>query len=147
MNRGAAAGSGATWIGPTSARSSSSREGQSGGSRTKSPSAFLSKIGRKLLTTGLLRLYKPDISISNRVAVILQVNRPRIGPRFDGGRTRAAVGGQLHVFVNHHAVMLHGNPGGRNDLVAIVPGGCVINVIGLPGQRRVAHVEVGVFQL
>ena len=68
------------------------------GVTTFAPTAAASK------STALRLWHDPDIPISHRVAVILQIDRSRLGPF--GQRSGRGRLGQLHVVLNDHAVVL-----------------------------------------
>ena len=88
----------------------------------------------------------PDVSIPHRVAVVLQVDRAWLRTRFPRCRRRAALARQFEILVDHDAVVRHGDPrvGGQLTLPIvlgrIVLGRGEIDVVGLPGERREAHV-------
>src|SRR5581483_2822171 len=81
----------------------------------------------------------PDIAEHYGVAVPLQVQRSR-----RGAFLLAAGGwafGQLHLIVDDDAIVLDRDHGVLHLLVALEAGGLEVDVVGLPRERRVAHVE------
>src|SRR5262245_17475338 len=80
-------------------------------------------------------LRDPNVAISSRIAVGLQEERAALGreyPPAAGWLFR-----QLHLLVDHHAIVLHRGYGRLGDLaLGIELRHLVIDIISLPGERR-----------
>src|SRR5258708_1671291 len=88
---------------------------------------------------GPLPLGDPDIAEVNGVAVVLQLDRPRIGAF---GSAAAGLGDDFNVVLNDDAVLADGDPCIPRLLAGgIEPRSREVNVVRLPDQRRKTHVE------
>src|SRR5438309_946158 len=92
-----------------------------------------------LNTSSLLRLHDPDVAVIDRVAVILELDRAG-GVFFllaAGGRAA-----QLQVVVDGDAVVDDvGNGVGGLATVLIEASRLELDIVRLPGERRIAHVD------
>src|SRR6266545_1685514 len=111
------------------------------GSENRAPSAVLRTAAKRGLLLVLVRLDDPDVAILHLPTVALQVQRPTFG-RLGPTAARWALL-QLVIIVNLDAVMPDRHARVRELLLAvrIETGGCEIDVVGLPLQRWIAHVD------
>ena len=72
---------------------------------------------------------------------------PASGPGLTGAaRVPRSVGSSTSLWIVD-AVVIDGDSRRRDDFFAVVFGGGEVDVVGLPGERGQAHVDVGIFQL
>src|SRR5262249_44876423 len=82
--------------------------------------------------------HEPEVAEVDRIAVVLQVDRPRLVLLL-AAVTRLAL--ELHLVVNGHAVVDDGGHGVGGLLAALEAGGVELDVVGLPRQGREADVD------
>src|SRR5262245_37942499 len=116
---------GGSYVGGGSSRcDSSSRECPSAGRRRNSS-------GASAIATSLF-LRDPDIPVPQWIAVILEVDWPRLWPGLVRSRRGGALAGQLHVIVDYHAIMRDRDPRVGDEFVPVVFRGGVVDVERLP---------------
>src|SRR4051794_27470773 len=89
----------------------------------------------------LLALDEPDVLELERIAVALQDERARRAFKL-GVTVAAGWAGNLDVVLYENAVEADGDAGLSDNLVILAHGVREVDVVGLPGQRREAHVEL-----
>ena len=92
-------------------------------------------VSSSIRKSGSVLLDNPDVSVPDRITVILQIDGPGFGPGSNGRSCRIPLSRKLNIVVNHNAIVPDGHAGIFFQLSAfIIFCGGEVDIVGLPAQ-------------
>ena len=89
-------------------------------------------------------IHHPNVAVADGIAVVLEVDGAGAFFAFESAEKRGGRMGYVQVLVDHHAVVADGHAGVFDLLAVFVEARCSEDdVVGLPLERRGAHVDPG----